>query len=68
MCILLYFNLSVERVVTVLKCQQLNRLYRLILKAYASEFGGEVFKVDASVLFCQLFECKVNSENKFNIT
>lgn len=38
------------------------------LKSYISEFGEEVFKVDASVLFCQLCECKVNSEKKFNIT
>lgn len=38
------------------------------LKNYVSEFGSEVFKVDASVLFCQLCECKVNSEKKFNVT
>jgi len=38
------------------------------LKIYVSEFGEKVLKVDASVLFCQLCECKVNSEKKFNIT
>jgi len=38
------------------------------LKNFVSEFGEEVFKVDDSVLFCQLCECKVNSEKKFNIT
>ncbi|KAE9541774.1 hypothetical protein AGLY_003765 [Aphis glycines] len=31
-------------------------------------YGEEVFKVDESVLFCQLCECKVSSEKKFNIT
>lgn len=38
------------------------------LKSIVSEFGEEVFKVDESVLFYQLCECKVSSEKKFNIT
>ncbi|XP_016656871.2 uncharacterized protein LOC107882682 [Acyrthosiphon pisum] len=38
------------------------------LNNFVSEFGEEVFKVDDNVLFCQLCECKVNSEKKFNIT
>lgn len=38
------------------------------LKSIVFEFGEEVFKVDESVLFCQLCECKFSSEKKFNIT
>lgn len=38
------------------------------LKSIVSEYGEEVFKVDECVLFCQLCECKVSSEKKFNIT
>jgi hypothetical protein len=34
-----------------------------------SEFGGnDVFTIDASILFCKLCECKVNSDKKFNVT
>jgi len=33
-----------------------------------SEFGDEVFSIDASILFCKLCECKVNSDKKFNVT
>jgi len=38
------------------------------LNNVVSEFGEEVFKVDGNVLFCQLCECKVNSEKQFKIT
>jgi hypothetical protein len=33
-----------------------------------SEFGDEVFSIDASILFCKLCECKVNSDKRFNVT
>jgi hypothetical protein len=33
-----------------------------------SEFGGnDVQTIDASILFCKLCECKVNSVKKFNV-
>ncbi|XP_050519824.1 CGG triplet repeat-binding protein 1-like [Daktulosphaira vitifoliae] len=35
---------------------------------FLSEFGDEVFLIDASILFCKLCECKVNSDKKFNVT
>jgi len=38
------------------------------LRNFVSEFGDEVFSIDASILFCKLCECKVNSDNKFNVT
>lgn len=40
----------------------------LRLRHFVSEFGDEVFSIDASILFCKLCECKVNSDKKFNVT
>jgi len=48
------------------KCQKLKHP-SCKLKNVVSEFGEEVFKVDDSVLFFQLCECKVNNKKKFNI-
>lgn len=38
------------------------------LRYFVSEFGDEVFLIDASILFCKLRECKVNNVKKFNVT
>lgn len=38
------------------------------LRYFVSEFGNEVFSINASILFCKLCECKVNSDKKFNVT
>ncbi|KAE9521523.1 hypothetical protein AGLY_018079 [Aphis glycines] len=38
------------------------------LRHFVSEFGDEVFSIGASILFCKLCECKVNSDKKFNVT
>lgn len=39
------------------------------LKNFVSDFdGGGFFSIDASVIFCKLRECKVNSDNEFNVT
>jgi hypothetical protein len=33
------------------------------------KFGGDnVFTIDASIQFCKLCKCNVNSDKKFNIT
>lgn len=63
----LYFRPSVNRVVTVLKRQKLKPSLSCKFKSYASENGEKVFKVDASIYYCQLRGCQVNSENEFNI-
>jgi hypothetical protein len=32
-------------------------------------FGGDdVLTIEASILFCELCECKVNSDKKYNVT
>lgn len=38
------------------------------LNSFVLEYGTDIFKTDGSILFCKLFEVKVNSDRKFVVT
>jgi len=38
------------------------------LNGFVVEYGTDIFKIDESILFCKLYEVKVNSGRKFVVT
>lgn len=42
-------------------------LHYLRLRYFVAEFGDDIFSIDTNVLFCKLWECKVNNDKKCNI-